>query len=270
MNLYLHIIPLLLLVGATGGFLSGLLGIGGGLIFVPALYYAFTGTGFGADAAIRVAVATSLSLVMITGATSAFWHHKKGSVDFSILKSWGPFIVLGVAAGTGLAAHVSGYWLKKIFAGTALLISLYMALSHEPEVHVEKPHRLPPSAQRAAAAFIGAIGAIIGIGGAILTIPLMAWIGVPMRRAVGTGGALGTAIAVPGVVGYIVSGLHHAGQPPFSLGYVNLLAAGIIAPFCFALSPVGVHVSHNMPRVRLRRIFAVLLVFVSIRMFTAS
>jgi uncharacterized membrane protein YfcA len=257
----------LLAVGSAGGFLSGLLGVGGGIIFVPTLYYILTFFGIEAGHAMRIAVGTSLALVLATGASSAYWHYKKGSIDFSILKSWSPAIVLGVAAGTFLAAAVNGAFLKQFFAVMTLLLSFYMFFSHELKIE-PATHRLSKGIQRIGAALIGMVAALIGIGGAILSIPFMTYIGVPMRKSVGTGGALGCLIAVPAVTGYIFSGLPHAAElPSYSLGYVNLLAVAVILPVSMLLSPVGVHVSHRLPMNFLRRIFAVVLVFVSLAMF---
>ncbi len=263
---YLDLILLLLAVGCVGGFLSGLLGVGGGIIFVPALYFCLQQAGVGAEYAMHVSIATSLAVVLVTAASSAFWHHKKGSVDFSILKSWGPYAVIGVATGTWFAAGVGGHFLKQFFAGMTLLTAAYMAFSHEP---VEGGHhRMPLWVQRGLAIVIGAIAALIGVGGAMMNIPLMAYNGVPMRKSVGTGGVLGFVISLPAIIGYILSGLpHQAELPPGSFGYVNGLAVAVIIPVSLILSPIGVHVSHTMPRERLRRIFAVVLVLVSIRMF---
>lgn len=263
----LELIPLLLVIGCIGGFLSGLLGIGGGLVFVPALYFGFTHFGVNTEQAIRMSVGTSVALILVTAASSAFWHNKKGAIDFSIIKSWSPFIVIGVATGTTFAASVNGHFLKQMFAVVSLLIAAYMAFSKEQKT--EPPaHRVSKKIQRTVAAFIGGISSMIGVGGAVLTVPFMVYIGIPMRKAVGTGGALGFIISLPAMIGYVLSGLPHAHElPPYSFGYVNLLAAGVIIPVSMLFSPVGVHVSHLTSKNRLRRIFALVLVIVSFRMF---
>jgi len=265
--LSVELVALLLLIGIGGGFLSGLLGIGGGIIFVPALYFCLTRFGVGGEYAMRMSVGTSLALVLVTAASSAFWHHKKGSIDFSIIRSWWLFIVFGVVTGTIFASSVNGHFLKQLFAVITLLIAVYMALSKEPQAEPTQ-HRLAKKTQRAAACLIGMVSAMIGVGGAMLSIPLMTYIGVPMRKAVGTGGALGFMISLPAMVGYVLSGLPHMRElPPFSFGYVHLLAVSVIVPVSMLLSPVGVHVSHRTPRNRLRRVFALILVVVSLRMF---
>jgi uncharacterized membrane protein YfcA len=141
-----------------------------------------------------------------------------------------------------------------------------MALSKEPHAEA-RGHRVSVSLQRLFAAFVGMIAALLGVGGAILNIPFMTYMGMSMRKAVGTGGALAVVISLPAMAGYIFSGLHAENLPPYSLGYVNWLALVIILPVSMLLSPVGVHVSHKLPRNTLRRIFAVVLIIVSLRMF---
>jgi uncharacterized membrane protein YfcA len=258
----------LLAIGGLGGFLSGLLGVGGGIIFVPALFFVMTAYNFGTGVAMHVAVATSLALVLVTGASSAYWHHRKGSVDITIVKTWWPAVVAGVAGGTAFASSVEGALLKQVFAGVALLIAVYMTVSKEPLEGVPVRHKVSLLAQRCGAVFIGGLSALLGVGGAILTIPFMTYIGVPIRKAVGTGGALAFIISRPGIFGYIVAGLQHPeGLPPGSLGYVNLLALAVIVPTSMLLSPVGVNASHRLSRPMLRRIFAIVLVVVSLRMF---
>jgi uncharacterized membrane protein YfcA len=264
---HIELILLLLTLGCVGGFLSGLLGVGGGIIFVPALYFGVTSFGVDPEHAIRLGVGTSLALVLVTAASSAFWHHKKGSIDFSIIKSWWPYIVLGVAVGTFFASSVNGRFLKQLFAAATLLIAVYMAFSKEAQTEPAS-HRVSKTVQKTVAALIGMISALIGVGGSMLNVPFMAYIGIPMRKSVGTGGALGFIISLPAMIGYIMSGLPHMKElPPYSLGYVSLLAVAVIAPVSMLLSPIGVHVSHKMQRNILRRIFAVILVLVSIRMF---
>jgi uncharacterized membrane protein YfcA len=264
---YIGLFITLVAVGGVGGLLSGMLGVGGGIIFVPALYFALLAFAPTAEHVMRVAIGTSLALVLVTGASSAFWHHRKGSVDFSIIKSWALPVVLGVIAGTFFATYVHGNFLKQFFAVAMLLNSVYMALSHEPAEGLPA-HRTPVWGQRLVAAMIGFVAAMLGIGGAILNIPFMTYIGTPMRKAVGTGGALAVIISLPGMFGYIFTGLQNVHElPPYCIGYINWLALVAILPVSMILSPVGVHISHKLPKNLLRRIFAAVLVIVSIRMF---
>lgn len=265
-----YILILLVSIGAAGGYLSGLLGVGGGGLFVPALYYTMTAFGFEDSHAMHISVATSLVIVFATGSTSAVAHYRRGGVDTARLKSWGPYILLGVLIGAFFASAVNGIILKKIFAVMTLLISIQMAAGRERSA--ENPLAwLTAGLQRALCVLVGAISSMIGVGGAVLTVPMMTHSGLTMQRAVGTGAALGVIISLPGSLGFMIGGLLNdiEGLPPYSVGYVNLAAAAAIIPTAMLLAPVGVRMSHAMPRQMLRRVFAVVLALVSIRMFVS-
>ena len=262
-----ELIMLLLAIGCVGGFLSGLLGVGGGIIFVPALFFSLSSLGFSEEHAMHIAIGSSLAIVMATGSVSAFSHYKRGGVDLTIVRSWGVPIVIGVVLGAFVASSVKSIVLKEIFACMTLLIAFYMAFSKD-RTDVVPLRWLTMTVQKFISAFIGIISAMLGVGGAILTVPLMSYIGLPMPRAVGTGAALGVAVAVPGVISYMVSGIIISDVlPPWSIGYVNLLTVAMIIPSSMLMAPVGVRLSHNMPRAMLRRVFAVVLIIVSVRMF---
>jgi uncharacterized membrane protein YfcA len=265
--LYTELVLLLLAIGCAGGFLSGLLGVGGGIIFVPALFFCFTAVGLDATHIMHVAVGTSLAVVLATGSASAYHHYQRKSVDMTIVRSWGPFIVIGVVAGSLFASAVDGHTLKMVFASLMILTAAYMALSKEKPA-TERGHKVAPVAQHAFCLGVGMLSSMIGVGGAIMNIPMMAYSGVPIQRAIGTGTALSIAVSLPGMIGYMISGFPHiAALPPLSLGYVNLIALAAIIPMSMLFAPVGVRASHAMPRPLLRRIFAVVLALVSLRMF---
>ncbi len=264
--LLLEVLALLLTIGACGGFLSGLLGVGGGIIFVPALYFSFSALGLDTAHAMHLALGSSLAIVFATGMTSARGHYLRGAVDLSILKSWGLYIVAGVVLGTFLVSVVHGESLKRVFAMITFLIAIYMALSKEQKD--DAPVRLLPlRVQHGFCVFAGALAALIGVSGAILTVPLMTWSGVSIRTAVGTGAALGMLISLPGSIGYMLTGFSHMDElPALSLGYVNLMAVAMIVPASVLLAPVGVATSHNMSKPMLRRVFSFVLLAVSLKM----
>ncbi len=268
---HIDLFLVLLSVGAVGGFLSGMLGVGGGIVFVPALYFTLQSFFPGSFHVMHVAVATSLSLVMATSASSAYWQNKRGAVDFELLKTWAFPKICGVLLGTFLASYVNSGFLKDFFAVITVLIGTYIVLGKDAaEDAPPRPHRISKGMQKVLAAMIGTVASMLGIGGATLNIPLMNYIGLPIRKSVGTGGALAVIISLPGVIGYILIGLYKAPVlPPYCLGYVNWLALACILPTSMLLSPVGVHVSHKMPRKVLRGIFAAVLLAVSVRMISS-
>lgn len=258
---------LLFSIGAMGGFLSGLLGVGGGILFVPALFFTLTSLGQGEAHTMHIAVGTSLAIVLATGSTSALAHYRRGAVDMSRVRLWGVYIVGGVLAGSLFASVVNGKILGGIFASITLLISVYMAFGRETPPG-EAGRHVPVVVQRGICMGIGVLSSMIGVGGAIMTIPLMSYTGMQIQRAIGTGAALGILISLPGALGYAITGLPHLDElPPWSLGYISLPAVLLIIPASMLAAPVGVKASHALPKRVLRRVFAVVLVIVSVRMF---
>jgi uncharacterized membrane protein YfcA len=246
--------------------LSGLLGVGGGILFVPALYFSMSAVGLDSQHAMHLAVGTSLAIVFATGSVSAFGHHKRGAVDTALMRSWGMFIVSGVVIGSFFATAVNGEVLKRIFAGVVLLLSLYTAFGSKKSA--EAKNFLTARIQHGICVGIGMVSSMIGVGGAILTVPMMSYIGTPMQRAIGTGAALGMLISLPGTISYMLGGLPHLEElPPFSVGYVNLLAVALIIPASMFMAPIGVKTSHSLPHSMLRRVFAAVMFIVAIRMF---
>lgn len=251
-------------VGAVAGLLAGLLGVGGGIVIVPILFHVLTA--FGIDDAVRMhlAVGTSLATIIPTSVVSGLAHHRRGAVDLALLRAWGGWIFVGVIAGTLLAGHVRGAVLTAVFAAVAVLVSIRMAVSQD---GIRIADRLPEGPARAIlAGVIGAFSAMMGIGGGTLSVPVLSAFGYPIRRAVGTAAAIGLIIAVPGTVGFVAAGLGASGRPPYSLGYVNLVAFLLIVPGTMALAPWGARLAHAINTRGLRLAFALFLALTAARM----
>ena len=251
--------------GVAGGILAGLLGVGGGIVIVPALYFALSLTGMEADIAMKVAVGTSLATIVFTSLASGMGHYRKGAVDMALLKLWGPSILVGVVIGSFVGGYVSGNVLIAVFATVALLVAADMILRKgraDPE---------PKGFSKPVWAFFGllagSISAMMGIGGGTIGVPLLNFLGYDIRRAVGTSSVIGFIIGLPGGLIYAYSGWGIEGLPPFSLGYVNLLAAAVIIPLTTSFSQLGVKLAHSIPRRALRLAFGGFLLLTSIRMF---
>jgi uncharacterized protein len=254
--------------GAVAGILSGLLGVGGGIVIVPVLSWVFVLLSFPAGLSMKVAVATSLLTVAATAYSSARAHYKRGSVDTAILKRWTPFMALGALGGGAVAGIVSGQVLLLIFACVALLVAWNMARTQTRLLAPALPERF--GAQPAMAGSVGFVSAMMGIGSGTLGVPLMTAFGVPVHRAVGTAAALGMVIGIPASIAMIVAGLDVTGRPAFSLGYVNLIAVALILPLSIAFAPVGARIAHALEPVWIKRAFAVFLCLTSARMFFAA
>ena len=255
-------------LAATAGFLAGLLGIGGGLVLVPGLYFVFTTLGFDSPDIMHVAVGTSLSTIVATGLSSARSHHKRGNVRFDLVKKIGIGMVLGVVIGTMIAAAVSGLWLQIFFAVTLVILALFMRVNPEKiKMMKEVPSQPWPAI---AGTGIGIVSTLMGIGGAALNVPYMTLNNVSIHKAIGSASTMGLLIAIPGAIGFIIIGLvspdHGAGFPPYSLGYVNLIALGVIIPVSVLFAPLGVRVGHSLSISKMRQVFSIFMIIIAIRM----
>jgi uncharacterized membrane protein YfcA len=251
--------------GLVSGTLAGLLGVGGGIVIVPLLFNVFPVFGIAEAIQMKVAVATSLATIVPTSIQSARKHHAKGAMDQALLRSIWPSMAAGVALGTLLAVHVRGEGLTAVFALVALLVALNMGFTG---VDFRLTDRVPEGPPRVAMGLgIGAVSAMMGIGGGTLGVPLLSMFGHPIRAAVATASAFGLIISIPATIGFIWGGWGDPLLPPFSLGYVNLLGFALIAPTSILATPWGVHLAHTIPPLWLKRAFAVFLFATSLRMF---
>ncbi|KGB82663.1 membrane protein [Rhodovulum sp. NI22] len=258
----------LMAASVLAGIMAGLLGVGGGIVLVPVLFWLLSLTDFPPEIAMHMAVATSLATIIFTSISSARAHHRRGAVDVSLLKLWAPGIILGALSGGLAAKYIEAGGLKLVFGGIALLVSINMATPKTLVIGKALPEsRLINGAISYVA---GLISALMGIGGGTLSVPLLTGFSVDIRRAVGTASAFGFMIAVPAVIGFVISGLGVPGRPPFSLGYVNLLAAAIILPFTVGFAPVGAALAHRVDTIWIKRAFAVILGITAIRMLMSS
>lgn len=254
----------LLATGVVAGIIAGLLGVGGGIVIVPVLYYMFTALNVDQTVLMHVAVGTSLATILATGTSSARAHFKRGSVDMDLLKRWWWAIALGVAAGATLAGNISGGMLTLVFGIVALAVSANMLLRKEGAALADK---LPGSPLKEILGFlIGGISVMMGIGGGTLGVPTLTLFNYPIRKAVGTAAAIGLIIAVPGTLLSIYFGWGVDGRPPFSLGYVNLIGFILIIPASTYTAPLGAKIAHAIDPSKLKLIFALFLGFTGLRM----
>ncbi|SLN61745.1 sulfite exporter TauE/SafE family protein [Pseudooctadecabacter jejudonensis] len=260
------LVPLLLAVGAVAGTLAGLLGVGGGIVIVPVLYW-LTEVGLldvDPSVAIHFAVATSLLTIIPTSISSARAHHRKGSIDVELFRAWAPFIVVGALAGGVLAANANAAALSAVFGGIAILVVLNM-LNPNPIVLAAAPPASPVG-RAAIAGPIGAFSAMMGIGGGTLSVPALTLMSFPVHRAVGTAALFGLVIAVPGILGYAFAGQDIGGLLPFSVGFINVPAAIVISIATFIFAPIGANIAHRLNARALRLAFAGFLALSGLKM----
>ncbi|MFW2589797.1 sulfite exporter TauE/SafE family protein [Sagittula sp. SSi028] len=246
------------------GIMAGLLGVGGGIVLVPVLFWILSFIDFPAALSMHMAVATSLATIIFTSISSARAHHKRGSVDTALMRRWGPGLVLGALAGGLAAKFIQPDGLRMIFGVIALVVAVNMAT---PKTLVLSDH-LPNSraANGAISTVIGFFSALMGIGGGTLSVPTLSAFSFDIKRAVGTAAAFGILIALPAMLGFVVSGWGVADRPPFSLGYVSVPAALLILPFTVGFAPLGARLAHSLDAIWIKRAFALFLGVTALRM----
>ncbi len=264
---FLHWLPMLaalIAAGATGGLLAGLLGVGGGIVIVPVLDAALSIAGVPPGASLHVAVATSMATIIPTSISSSRSHARRGSLDPAIVRTWSVPIVLGALAGAFLASWVDARILAGVFGCVAAAVALKMVL---PLDHLVLRQTIPHGPAGAVIpAAIGAVAAMMGVGGGVLSVPIMTLCGEPMHKAVGTGALLGLWISVPATLGYLLAPAADAAGLPLTIGYVSLLGFAILAPISWGVAPLGARLAHSLDRRRLSAAFGVFLLLVATRM----
>lgn len=245
----------LVLTGIFAGTIGGLFGVGGGIVIVPVLYTVFSYGGADAELAVKTAVGTSLATIVVTSVRSLRAHHRRGAVDFSILRAWGPFIAMGAVLGALAARVIGGEVLVLIFALGALAMGIQRLFGGRKSGMTAQ---LPPLAERALALGTGFFSALMGIGGGVIGVLLLTMVGRPIHQAVGTASGFGLAIAVPGALGFLLIGLGSAGIDG-ALGYVHLTAFVAIALGTLIFAPLGAALAHRLSAARLSAVFGVYL-----------
>lgn len=256
------------LAGVVAGVLAGLLGVGGGIVIVPVLFWLFTLVELDDDIAMHMAVATSLFTIIFTSISSLRAHHRKGAVDGVLLKRWAPGVALGALLGGILAGYFEPELLTGVFGVVGLAVALNMAI---PKTLVIADALPASSAVQASMSFvIGTFSALMGIGGGTLSVPTLAAFSYPIHRAVGTAAAFGLVIAIPAVLSFILVGWSVPDRPPFSIGYVNLVAAAILLPFTTLFAPYGARLAHRLDARWVKRAFALFLAVTAVRMLIST
>jgi uncharacterized protein len=250
-------------LGLAVGFFAGMLGIGGGVIIVPLLVFMFTAHQFPADRVLHLALGTSLTSIVFTNLSSVRAHHMRGGVRWDIVRTLGLPVIVGALTGTLFADKLSSRYLAIIFTGFVLYASVQMWIERSPK----SMHRLPGKPGMSAVGLgVGALSSLVGVGGGVITIPLMTQWNVPMINCIGTSAAIGLPISVAGAIGYIVVGLDKSHLPPLSVGYVYLPALVGLVVGSFITVPFGVRAAHGMPVRILKRIYAVILLSLAAKM----
>ncbi|WP_375751245.1 sulfite exporter TauE/SafE family protein [Vibrio sp. HN007] len=259
----IELIALLLGLGAIVGCMAGLLGIGGGLIVVPALMFILPLAGVGADIVMHIALATSLATIILTSGSSAFNHLRLGNISLSVVRWLIPGVIAGGFAGSYIAELIPSEMLPKVFGIIVAFLALQMMLS----VRFQKVKAAPTAKMNLGSGLvIGTISTLAGIGGGSLIVPYLSRYGLEMRKAIGTASLCGGVIALSGMIGYILHGTGSEALPDYSVGYVYLPALLAISGTSVLTTKVGAHLTTKLPTKALKKIFAVFLLFVAVKM----
>ncbi len=264
----LWLLMLALVMAGTGlfsGLLAGLLGVGGGIVIVPVLFNVLPLLGIHPEVQMKLSVATSLATIIPTSIMSARKHYQRGAIDMPLLKSLIPSIIIGVLVGTAVAIWVRGPVLSAVFATIAVLVAIQLGVTG---TDFKLRDAFPTGATRhALGGAIGAVSAMMGIGGGTVGVPLMNMFGTPIRSAVATASMFGIIISIPATIGFIWAGWGNPLMPPYSLGFVSLVGFALITPSSLVSTPWGVKLAHTIPPLLLKRLFALFLAITAIRMF---
>ena len=226
------------MAAAVAGFMAGLLGVGGGIIIVPALYYAFTVLDFELVTRMHLAVGTSLAIIIPTSIISTKTHMEYDAVDFKMVKSFGLFILIGVILGTFLAVNLKTPTLVLFFSIFAFMVGLFFIFLREKLV--ENPKTISDIVKNISGIVIGFISIPLGIGGGSLMVPFMRTFGYDIRKSIGTAAAVGFLIAISGTITMIIGGkIIDNINTPFSVGYINLLGFAVFVPVTMVMARLG-------------------------------
>ena len=262
----INLLFVLAVAAAGAGFMAGLLGVGGGIVMVPALYSAFTVLDFDIVTRMHLSVGTSLAIIIPTSIISTMTHKEYDAVDFKMVKSFGIFILAGVIGGTFLAVNLKTPALVLFFSIFALMVGLFFIFLREKLV--DNPKQISAIVKNISGVIIGFISVPLGIGGGSLMVPFMRTFGYDIRKSIGTAAAVGFLIAVTGTVTMITGGkIIDNVNTPYSVGYINLLGFAVFVPVTMVMARIGAKVVHKIDKKLLSKIFGIFLILVSIRSF---
>ena len=271
MNLTATYISILLATGVGAGFASGLLGVGGGFVMVPVMYWVIVATGVPAATAIRIAFGTSLLVILPTAISGAWRHNKRKAVRWKAALILGPCGLVGGLAGATLAAQLSGETLKLGFGGFVLAVAVWMGLGMTPRLAKEAVEPKDNLWFLMALGFpIGMVSGLTGLGGGALIVPaLVLALDFPMHIAVGTSVASIVFTSLGGVVGYVINGIGVPSYLPYSIGYINLPIWLCLAATSVPMAQFGSMTAHALPAKQLRYIFVAVMLYIGLKMIGA-
>ena len=257
---YSYFIILMILTAFPVGFLAGLFGIGGGLITVPFLFFIFDSLNINQNYLMHLAVGTSFSIIVPTSIVSLLTHNKHGSVDFSVIKNYAVFVIIGVLSGTTFAALIDSESLLLFFTIIVFLCGAYLLNIKDKTDKLKVNFNLIP---RILLGFVsGFISSTMGLGGAIMNVPILKYFGYPINKAIGSAVAIGAVISSFGAIGFLITGSLLKTDLPLSVGFINIPAFLIFIPITMFMARVGANTVNKINKSKLQRFFGIFLYIV--------
>ena len=259
-NQYYLFIILMIITAFPVGFFAGLFGIGGGLITVPFLFFIFSSLDIDPNYVMHLAVGTSFSIIIPTSFVSVYTHNKHGAVDLQVIKSYALFVIIGVIVGTSLASILKTRGLMLFFTVVVYILSVYLLFLREQTQDTKQNFNLLP---KIIFGFIsGFVSAPMGIGGAVMNVPILKYFGYPINKAIGSAAAIGFFIALFGAIGFLISGSYLDVNLPLSIGFINIPALLIFIPITTFMAKVGANAVHKIEKTKITKLFGVFLLVV--------
>ena len=247
------------------GFVAGLFGIGGGLITVPFLYYIFNSLGINQQYLMHLAVGPSFAIIIPTSTVSVLTHHKFKAVDFDIVKSYGIFVILGVIFGTIFAASLKTKSLVLFFSIVILFLGIYLLLIKEKEKNIIIKIKL--HLKIILGFIVGFVSAPMGIGGAVMNVPILKFFGYSINKAIFSAAAIGFLIALFGAIGFLITGSYLKTNLPLSIGFLNIPAFLIFIPITTFMARIGARTVHKIDKNKISKFFGIFLLLISAKFF---
>ena len=264
-NQYILFAFVMALTAIPVGFSAGLFGIGGGLISVPVLFYIFGALGLSNDYIMHLAVGTSFAIIVPTSISSVLTHHKFKAVDFNIIKTYGLYAVSGAVLGTIFASTLKTEQLILFFAIVTFFLGIYLIFLKEKKIELNlnfKTH------YKIFFGFIsGFVSAPMGIGGAIMNVPVLKFFGYGINRAIGSAAAVGFLIATTASIGFLITGNYKEINIPLSIGFINIPTFLIFVPITILMAKLGARTVHNIDKKLITKLFGLFNLLVSTRLF---
>ena len=265
LNQIIFVIIIMALSAVVVGFMAGFFGIGGGLMIVPILFYVFSFSTVEKTFVMHMAVGTSFLIIIPNSIVSTITHMKFKAVDFSLVKSFGIFVVIGVIIGTVFAVSLKTSSLVLFFSIMTMIFAIYFLIEKE---KIKSKRRKINYIYRITLGFLsGFLSAPMGIGGGVYNTPIFKMFGYPINIAIGSSAAIGFLISLIGAIGFASSGNYLNINVPFSIGFLNLPAFLIFVPITTFMAKIGAESVHKFNKRLIGKMFGIYLLIVSCRLF---